>query len=259
METLSKLIDTHAHLDFPEFIDDIPPILARSKKAGVGTIITIGIDLASSRKAASLAENYREIYSSAGLHPHGAAVLDDASLGEFRDLLAKERVVAVGEIGLDYFRDRKPRPVQIECMRQQIELAVEVGKPVVFHIREAWEDFFRIVPDYAPRLSGAIMHCFSGNREIAEKCLAMGFFLSIPGVVTFPKADLLHEVTRRAPLERLLVETDAPYLTPVPHRGKNNEPAYVLHTAEMVAKLREEPFEKVALQTTLNAKSVFRL
>jgi len=256
---MPKLIDTHAHLDFPEFIDDIPSIISRSNKSGIETIITIGIDIASSRKAASLAESYPEIYSSAGLHPHGAAILNDSKLGEFRQLLLKDRVVAVGEIGLDYFRDRKPRPVQIECMKQQIELAVDTRKPVVFHIREAWEDFFRTVPDYAPRLSGAVMHCFSGNWEIAEKCLAMGFFLSIPGVVTFPKADILQEVARRAPLERLLVETDAPYLTPVPYRGKTNEPAYVLHTAEMVAKLRNEPFDKVAEQTTLNARSVFRL
>lgn len=254
-----KLIDTHAHLDFPEFINDIPSILARAKKAGVGAMITIGINIASSRDAASLAEKYGEIYASAGLHPHGAMVMDDASTGEFRDLLLKERVVAVGEIGLDYFRDRKPRPVQKECMRQQIELAVEVRKPAVFHIREAWEDFFRIVPDYASKLSGAVMHCFSGNWEIAQKCLDMGFFLSIPGVVTFPKAEDLHEVARRAPLDRLLVETDCPYLSPIPFRGKTNEPAYVQYAAEMIAKLRSEPFEKIAEQTTLNARAVFRL
>ncbi|MFZ2445070.1 MAG: TatD family hydrolase [Syntrophobacteraceae bacterium] len=259
MEKTPELIDTHAHLDFPEFIDDIPSTLARAKQAGVGTVITIGIDIESSLRAASLAEKYEPILATAGIHPHGAFVPDEASLAELEKILLKPRVVAVGEIGLDYFRDKKPRTVQQECMRRQIELACSVAKPAVFHIRNAWEDFFRIVPDYAPKLSGAVMHCFSGDWKTAVRCLDMGFFLSIPGVVTFPKAGDLREAALRAPLDRLLVETDAPYLTPVPHRGKTNEPAYVRHTAEMIAHIRKEPLDIIAAHTTRNARAVFRI
>ncbi len=257
MENLTELIDTHAHLDFPEFAYSIPATLERAKKAGVFTIITIGIDIETSRKAVAIAETYDRIYATAGIHPHGSYNLKTGDLQELEEIAADRRVVAIGEIGLDYFRDRQPRPIQRECMIRQIELAIKIRKPVVFHIRDAWEDFFRIVPDFASSLPPSIMHCFSGNWQVACKCLDMGFYLSVPGVVTFPKAGLLQDVVKRAPLDRLLVETDSPYLAPVPYRGKDNEPAYVRHTAEKIAELREEPFEKLAAQTTRNARAVF--
>ncbi len=252
-----ELIDTHAHLDFPEFVDDIPGTLARAQAAGVGTIITIGISIETSRKAAQIAEAHGRIFAAAGIHPHDSFMLDEPSLGELEQILRGERVVAVGEIGLDYYRDYQPRPVQKECMRRQIELACRIGKPVVFHVREAWADFFDIIYEYAPSLSGSVMHCFSGDREIAKKCLDLGLYLSIPGVVTYHKADELQKVVELAPLDRLLVETDAPFLAPVPHRGKPNEPAFVLHTAEKIAQIRNEPLAEIAGQTTRNARAVF--
>ena len=259
MDNKLELIDTHAHLDFPEFFDCIPATLQRAREAGVQKVITIGIDIESSRKSVALAQSFDSVHAVAGIHPHDSFVLDAGSLKELEDILRSDRVVAVGEIGLDYYRDRKPHPVQLDCMRRQIELACKVRMPAVFHVRDAWDDFFRIIPEYIPSLPESVMHCFSGDWEIARKCLDMGFYLSIPGVVTFPKSGVLQDVAARAPLDRLLVETDAPYLAPVPYRGKTNEPAFVLHTARKVAELRNEPLEKIAGYTTRNAKSVFRI
>ncbi|MEM5788238.1 MAG: TatD family hydrolase [Syntrophobacteraceae bacterium] len=256
-EITNYLIDTHAHLDFPEFAGDIPSTLSRAHEAGVHTIITIGIDIRSSRRAAEIAAQYDEVYATAGIHPHDSFIPDESSMKELETIAREDLVLAIGEIGLDYFRDKQPRHVQQECLRQQLELARLLGKPAVFHVRDAWQDFFIIAEEYAPSLSGAIMHCFSGDWDTAARCLDMGFFLSIPGVVTFSKAADLQDVVRRAPLDRLLVETDAPYLAPVPFRGKTNEPAYVRHTAEKIAQLRNEPFAKIAEHTTRNARSVF--
>lgn len=259
MEKLPELIDTHAHLDFPEFADSIPAVIQRALQAGVSTIVTIGIDIDSSRKATEIAGSYDRIYATAGIHPHASFSPDAADLRELEKIAANRRVVAIGEIGLDYFRDRQPHPIQIECMKRQIETAVKIAKPVIFHIRDAWEDFFRIVPEFAPALPPSVMHCFSGDWTVARRCLDLGFYLSIPGVVTFPKAGILQDVVKRAPSDRLLVETDSPYLTPVPYRGKTNEPAFILHTARKIAECRKEPLEKVAAQTTQNARTVFRM
>ena len=259
MEELPELIDTHAHLDFPEFADSIPAVIQRALQAGVSTIVTIGIDIESSRKAAGIAGSYDRIYASAGIHPHASFSPDARALRELEKIAANRRVVAIGEIGLDYFRDKQPHPIQIECMKRQIETAVKIAKPVIFHIRDAWEDFFRIVPEFAHTLPPCVMHCFSGDWRIARRCLDLGFYLSIPGVVTFPKAEFLQDVVKRAPLDRLLVETDSPYLAPVPYRGKTNEPAFVFHTAGKIAELRKETFENIAAQTTQNARAVFRM
>ncbi|MGO9313832.1 MAG: TatD family hydrolase [Syntrophobacteraceae bacterium] len=259
MEELPELIDTHAHLDFPEFADSIPAVIQRALRAGVSTIVTIGIDIETSRKAVEIAGSYDRIYASAGIHPHASFSPDARALQELEKIAANPRVVAIGEIGLDYFRNRQPHPIQIECMKRQIETAVKTAKPVIFHIRDAWEDFFRIVPEFAHALPPSVMHCFSGDWKVARKCLDLGFYLSIPGVVTFPKAEFLQDVVKRAPLDRLLVETDSPYLAPVPYRGKTNEPAFVLHTARKVAECRKEVFEKVAAQTTQNARAVFKM
>lgn len=257
MEKLTELIDTHAHLDFPEFADSIPAVIERALQAGVTTIVSIGINLETSRKAAQIAGAFDRIYASVGIHPQASYSLHTQDLDELEELAANPRVVAIGEIGLDYFRDGQPREIQTECMRRQIQTAVDTAKPAIFHVRDAWEDFFRIVPELAPFLRPSVIHCFSGDWTVARRCLDMGFYLSIPGVVTFPKAKSLHEVVRLAPLDRLLVETDSPYLAPIPHRGRTNEPAFVLHTARKIAECRQEPFEKVAEQTTGNARAVF--
>lgn len=251
------LIDTHAHLDFPEFSDDLDAVLQRAKDKGVREIVTIGIDLASSRRAADIARAYPEIYATVGVHPHGARELSKETLSAFEGLARKERVVAIGEIGLDYYRNRQPRPIQRRCLQQQMELACMVGLPAVFHIRDAFVDFFEIIEDYRLRLPGGILHCFSGDWKTAKACLDMGFYLSIPGTVTFPKAEIQQEVVRRAPLDRILLETDAPYLAPIPFRGKVNEPAYVYYTAEKIAELRACPVEEIGRQTSMNARAIF--
>jgi len=260
MQKLPELIDTHAHLDFPEFAGSIPSVIERAlQQAGVTTIVTIGIDIESSRKASQIARRHDRIYCSAGVHPHASFNMDAGDLKELETILADGKVVAVGEIGLDYFRDIQPRPVQRGCMKRQLETAVKTAKPVIFHIRNAWDDFFEIVPQFSSSLPPCVMHCFSGDWKIARRCLDLGFYLSIPGVVTFPKAQSLQDVVIRAPLDRLLVETDSPYLAPIPHRGKTNEPAFVLHTARKIAECRKEPFEEVAARTTQNARAVFRI
>ena len=254
-----ELTDTHAHLDFPEFSEGLPLFLDRARQAGVSRIITIGISIETSREAAALAVQNGSIYAAAGIHPHEALHLDPGTVESLGGIARQERVVAVGEIGLDYYRDRQPRDIQKECMRQQIEVACRLGKPAVFHIREAYEDFLRIIPDYSGRLSGAVMHCFSGDWEVAKRCLDLGFYLSVPGTVTFSKAETIQDVVRRAPADRLLLETDAPFLAPIPYRGKTNEPAFVFYTARKVAELRRERLEAVAATTTANALAIFRI
>ncbi len=253
------LIDTHAHLDFPEFSGNLPSFLHRAAQAGVHGIITIGVDLSSSERAVALAEAHREVYATVGIHPHDAFAMDTGALDRLKALGSSPKVVAVGEAGLDFFRNYRPVPVQRNCFRTQLELAVQVQLPMVFHIRDAFDDFFEMISPFVKELKGGVLHCFSGDWTVARRCLDMDFFLSVPGVVTYPKALALHDVVRKAPLDRLLLETDAPYLTPVPHRGKTNEPSYVLYTAQKVAQLRGVPFDEVALATTRNACAVFGL
>jgi len=253
------LVDTHAHLDFPEFVHDIPGVLHRAHEMGVTTILTIGIDLESSLEAARLAQQYDSIFASAGIHPHGARSLSNEDCDTLKALAAGPRVVALGEIGLDFYRDRQPRSSQTRCLRQQLELAVELKSPVIFHIRDAYEEFLRVIGDYPSLRGNGVMHCFSGTWDIAGKCLDLGFYLSVPGTVTFSKAETQQQVARNIPLDRLLVETDAPYLTPVPYRGKVNEPAYVRYTAQKIAELRNSTLEEIAHETTANARRVFSI
>ncbi len=253
------LVDTHAHLDFPQFIENVPHFLQRAHQLGVHRIITIGIDLASSAKAIQLAQAHQEVYATVGVHPHDAFLMDSSVMDQVRTLSENPRVVALGEMGLDFFRDRRPRPVQRQCLNAQLEVASLVQLPVVFHIRDAFQEFFDTIASHGKSLKGGVLHCFSGNWPVARRCLDLGFFLSVPGVVTYPKAHDLQDVVRKAPLDRLLLETDAPYLTPVPHRGKVNEPSYVHHTAQKVAQLRRTSYEEIALATTKNACSLFGL
>lgn len=253
------IVDTHAHLDFPELSQDLESVLDRAAQTGVQEIVTIGIDPRSSEKAVLLASRYPQVYATVGIHPHGAHHLDEDTLATLGSLARRERVVAIGEIGLDYYRNRQPRPIQQECLRQQLELACTLNLPAVLHIREAYEDFLGIITDYLSNLSGVVLHCFSGDWNVARRCLDMGFYLSIPGTITFPKAEMQQEVVRRAPLDRLLLETDSPYLAPVPHRGKSNEPSFVFYTAGKIAELRRTSLEEISLQTTANAHTIFRI
>ncbi len=256
---MNLFVDTHCHLDFEDLVAEQQDILARARQVGVQQIITIGIDLPTSRRAIALAEANGEIYATIGIHPHNACALSSKDFQELLTLGRKSQVVAYGEIGLDFYRNYKPRPVQISCLHEQLNVARQLGLPVVIHDREAHEEVLLILREQKAWEIGGAMHCFSGDWLFAKKCLNLGFYLSIAGPVTFAKAQILQDVARQCPLDRLLLETDAPFLAPVPKRGKRNEPAFLIHTAEKIASLRNLPLEEVAMQTTLNARRLFKL
>ena len=260
------LIDSHAHLDFPQFDADRSNVIDRAGAAGVQAIVNVGADLASSRRAVALAAKHDSIYAAVGMHPHDAKKLDGAALAELRELAQQPKVVAVGEIGLDFYRDLSPRDVQRRAFQAQLAWATRVGKPVIIHDREAHDEIMQILSNWAADLKGTqlagrlgVLHTFSGDLSMAERAMDMGFYISISGPVTYKNARQLADLVRTLPLERLLVETDCPYLTPHPHRGKRNEPAYVRLVAERIAALRGIPLEDVAVATTANARRLFGL
>lgn len=254
-----RLIDTHAHLDFPELSGDLPGVFERAKEKGVFHIITVGISLDTSKKALELSRTFANVSATAGIHPHGAHPLSEQEKSELKALLSDDAVVALGEIGLDYYRNYQPHDVQKLCFRQQLEIATEIKKTVVFHVRQAFDDFFNIVKPFFSRLHAGVVHCFSGDWEIARRCLDLGFYISIPGVVTFAKAAVLRDVLRKLPLDRILVETDAPFLAPEPYRGKPNEPSYVFYTAMEIARIKEIDPHELGEATTQNAIRAFKL
>lgn len=251
-----RLIDTHAHVHLDQFDGDREQALERAAAHGVARIIEIGYDLESSRAALALAERYPQIVAVVGIQPNHAAGLPDNWLDQVAELARHPRAVAIGEIGLDYHWDRAPAPLQEQVFRVQLGLARELGKPVVIHSRDAQEDTLRILRS-AARGQPGVMHSFSGNWPYAEACLEVGFYLSFSGPVTFPKAAELHEVARRAPLDRILTETDSPYLAPHPFRGRRNEPAYVRLVAERLAVLRDCSLEQLADAVWANAARLF--
>lgn len=253
------IVDSHAHLDFPDFAPDRDAVIRRAGEAGVSAIINIGIDLRTSRVAVDLAEKYPGVYASVGLHPHEAARGGEEVFRALAELARHPKVVAVGETGLDYHYDRPPKAVQQEAFRRQIALAAEAGLPVIVHAREAWDDVLDILRKEGSGLQGGVMHCFSGDMAVAEECLALGFHISFAGPVTFRNARVAKEVARAVPLERLLVETDCPFLSPHPHRGERNEPARVTLVIAEIARLRGLDFSAVAAATGANARRLFRL
>ncbi|MBK9712324.1 MAG: TatD family hydrolase [Kouleothrix sp.] len=253
-----RLIDTHMHLHLAQFDGERSAVLSRAQAAGVARMVEIGYDLDSSRAAVDLASSDPAIYAVVGIQPHYAAQADASWLDEIRRLAGHSRVVAIGEIGLDYYHDRAPHDQQEQLFREQLALARELGLPVVIHSRDAQADTVRILRD-AARGQPGIMHSFSGDWGYAEACLEVGFHLSFSGPVTFPKAAELHEVARRAPIDRILTETDSPYLSPHPLRGKRNEPANVRLVAERLAVLREIALAELADAVWQNAARIFRL
>jgi TatD DNase family protein len=254
----THFIDTHAHLGSVQFDADRGAVLARAADAGVVRIIEIGYDLATSRAAVTLAAQHEPIYAVVGVQPNHVAELPDDWLDQVRVLAGQPKVVAIGEIGLDYYWNAAPAAQQEACFRAQLDLARELGLPVVIHSRDAHDDTIRVLRDAARGLTG-VMHSFSGDWRYAEHCLEIGFSLSFSGPVTFPKAVDLHEVVRRTPLDRLLTETDSPYLAPHPLRGKRNEPANVRLIAERLAVLREMPLDALVDAVWRNAKAIFGL
>jgi TatD DNase family protein len=256
--TAMQFIDTHAHLHINAFEADRAAVLARAEAAGVARMIEIGYDLPSSQAAIALAEQYPQIYAVVGVQPNHLAELPDDWLAQVEALAAHPKVVAIGEIGLDYYWKKAPPEEQEAAFRAQLGLARKLRLPVVIHSRDAQEDTARILHAAAQGQPG-IMHSFQGDWAFAETCLAVGFLLSFSGPLTFSKAVELHDVARRAPLEMLLTETDSPYLTPHPHRGKRNEPAYVRYVTERLAALREQSVEETAAAVWANAERVFRI
>lgn len=252
------LIDTHAHIEMRAFDADRDDVIRRAGEAGIDAIVTVGTNLQDCRKAIAIAGRYDQVYAAIGIHPHDVNGIDGDTYHLIRKLACQPKVVAYGEIGLDFFRNRSPRSDQIRCFGEQLELAAELDLPVIIHDREAHTETLEMLSGWKGR-KGGIVHCFSGDATMAGKCLDLGFFISVPGPVTYPKSERLLDVVRQVPLDRLLVETDAPYLSPHPRRGQRNEPAYVVYTARKVAETKGLPIEEVAAATTRNAKAVFGL
>jgi TatD DNase family protein len=251
-----QLIDSHAHLDFQQFDRDRDAAILRAREAGLVAIVNIGTSLASSRASVALAEQYEFIYATVGVHPHDAKTVDQDVLEELRILARHPKVVAIGEIGLDYYRDYSPRPAQRQAFRDQLALASALGRPVVIHSRDAHDEVLATLQGWE---GTGVLHTYAAGPEHLDAVMAMGFYVGISGPVTFPRAERLREVAQAVPQDRLLLETDCPYLTPEPHRGKRNEPAYVRYVAEAVAQVRDTPPERIAGTTTENARRLFGL
>jgi TatD DNase family protein len=280
------LIDTHAHLDFPEFADDVDAVLSRAREAGVSRIIAIGTTLQSSRNAIRFAERHPEVYAVVGIHPTSVSNEREDFLSELRQLAEHPKAVAIGETGLDYhhlpgssrkqeisettfgasstetiesdLRDDAEMAAQSVAFEQHLDLAATIAKNVVIHQRDAWADTLKILRPYAARVRG-VFHCFNGSLEQAEEAVALGHSISFTGIVTFKNAADLRRTASSLPIDRIMVETDAPYLAPVPYRGKRCEPAFVRETAMAIARTRNLTLESFAAQTTKNAERFFKL
>jgi len=250
-------IDSHTHLTMEEFNQDRDKVIRRAKEAGVDLMITIGTTLDDSREAISLAGQYEAVYATIGIHPHDVKDIDDLTYDSLKELAKMDKVVAYGEIGLDFFRNLSPKEAQIRSFGEQLELANELRLPIIIHDRHAHREILEMLKGW--RGNGGVFHCFSGDYDMAKRCLDMGFYISIPGTVTFENSARLQEVTRLIPLDGLLLETDAPYLSPHPHRGKRNESAYIVHTAERVAEIKGLSLKEVGSMTSQNAKVLFNL
>lgn len=251
------LFDTHVHLNDDQFKEDIEEVIKRAQEAGVSSMVVVGFDRATITRAMELIEEYAFIYAAIGWHPVDAIDMLDEDLAWIEELSSHPKVVAIGEMGLDYHWDKSPRDIQKEVFRKQIRLAKKVKLPIVIHNREATADIVDILKEEHAEEVGGIMHCFSGSPEVAKECLDMNFYISLGGPVTFKNAKKPKEVAVEVPLDKLLIETDCPYLAPHPYRGKRNEPAYVKLVAEQIAELKGLTFDEVAAATTENARKLF--
>ncbi|MFA4911745.1 MAG: TatD family hydrolase [Desulfobacteria bacterium] len=251
------LVDSHAHLDLPEFDDDRDEVIKRAKESGIDYILTIGINSESCSKAITLADSYDFIYASIGIHPHDAKDVDEDTYAVLKSLANNKKVLAFGEIGLDFYRNLSPKGIQIKRFREQINLANELKLPVIIHNRDAHKETLEILKEEGAKNLGGIIHCFSGDYSMAKSCIDMGFYISIPGTITFPKAVELQDIVKKLPLSKIMIETDCPFLTPVPYRGKRNEPSFVRYVAEKIASLKDTSLEEVAEITSQNFRSLF--
>jgi TatD DNase family protein len=240
---------------------DLDETVASAARTGITRIVTVGIDVASSRRAVEIARRFSGIYATMGIHPHNVAGIRNETYSQLQALTGDKanKIVGYGEIGLDYAKNYAPREVQLKEFRNQLDVAKELNLPVIIHDRDAHEDTLQVLNRCAPFHAGGVMHCFSGDSELACRVMDLGLYVSIPGIVTFKKSDMLQQVVRDIPLDRLILETDGPFLAPVPYRGKTNRPEYLIFTAHKVAQLKEISLEETARQTTANAENLFGL
>ncbi len=259
VEGAAILVDSHAHIDASDYDGDRRKILERALSKGVGTIIAVGSDLDSSRKTVDIANSFEEVFAAVGVHPHDVKSVANKSAGHIKVLADNAKVVAIGEIGLDYHYDHSPRKLQKHWFREQIRMAVKIGKPVIVHCRDAGEDVFSILEEERVWRVGGVVHCFTGDAELARKFLGLDLHLGVAGPITFENSDELRSVFADVPIERILVETDSPYLTPSPNRGKRNEPAYTVQVAEKLAEIKGLTLEDVARATSVNVRRLFKI
>ena len=250
------LIDSHCHLDFPDLYDNLDRVLDQMQQNDVGLAVCIGVSLEDFPRVLALAEQHTQLFASVGVHPEGADVLEP-SVADLVRLADHPKVIAIGETGLDYYWQKDAPEWQRDRFRTHIRAAIEIGKPLVIHNRDATADTMRLLAEEGADRVGGILHCFTETWDVAEVALDLGFHISLSGIVSFKNAAIVKDVARRVPLDRLLVETDSPYLAPVPYRGKLNQPAYVKHVAEEVARLRDISLEELAAATTANFSRLF--
>jgi len=253
------LFDTHTHVNADQFEGEEDAVLARAKEAGVSKMIVVGFDAKTIKRAMKLVETHDFLYAAVGWHPVDAIDMTDDDLNWIEELASHPKVVAIGETGLDYYWDKSAKDVQKKVFRQQIQLAKKVKLPLIIHNREATDDVIEILKQEGADEIGGVMHCFSGTLEQAKTCIDLNFYISFAGPVTFKNAKPLQEVAREVPLERMLIETDCPYLAPHPFRGKRNEPAYVRYVAQQIAQLKNKSFEEIAAITFENASQLFQI
>ena len=260
------MIDSHTHIDFKEFDDDREEVIKRFFDNGGEKIINVGCDLKSSVRSYELAKNNENIFASAGIHPHDADTVDENSLKKIEELVQHYKVIAVGEIGLDYFRNLSPQEKQIETFKFQLELAENHNMPLIIHCRDAYNDLLDILKNYQTSNWQGVIHCFAASQKIAEEFLELGFYIGFTGNITYykDKSKLgnepeIYSVIRNMPLDKILIETDCPYLAPVPERGKRNEPLFVKHVAEKIAHIRNTSFEEIEKATSANTVKLFNL
>lgn len=254
-----SLIDSHAHLELDPLIHDTKNVVDRARNIGLIAIITVGIDLKDSERALELAHKFEDVFACVGFHPHNAKHAGIGELEEIEKMATDSKVVGYGEIGLDFFRNHSPRDIQITIFEEQIRIAKNLEKPVVIHLRDAYSEGLSMLEEAGPFQNSGVIHCFSGNQEDAERALEMGFYISIPGTVTYRKNDQLRSIVAKLPEDRILLETDCPFLAPEPLRGKDNEPAFIIHTARKVAETRGSTPEEIGKVTARNACKLFGL
>jgi TatD DNase family protein len=253
-----SVVDSHCHIDMPQFDADRAEVVARARAAGLTTMLVVGgVDEEGGHRRALRVAEELGLPASAGIHPHEARLATEETYEELRALAREGRIVALGELGLDFHYDHSPRDVQREVFRRQLRLAREVSLPVIVHTREADDETGAILEEEGAGATGGVIHCFTGGHELARRALALGFSLSFSGIVAFPRAEVIQQVARTTPEDRLLVETDAPFLAPPPHRGKRNEPAFVVDVARAVARLRDVPVEAVGRAAEANFRALF--